>query len=409
MALRNVQCEYIDESEKPQIADSYTYFFQTCGNNIRSSGNPFCDSFSGMNMFDVARRANDFIKAIRKATPNEDHRICIDAIRNPYEATYFKDIYAAFYLASVNAEERDRKYRLTYLPKEAIDSLDAIEHPDRLKGNDAFSEQNIAACLELTDIHWYNPQREIKENYFLTEQIIRYVMLILHPGLITPTHMERCMQTAYNAKVNSGCLSRQVGAVITDENYSVKAIGWNDVPQGQIPCSLRDVRAYCINKDKDSHSQFEIENTDFSASLNKQYERIDYDKLNGRLHPYCFKDYYDKIKGEKNQVHTRALHAEENAFLQLAKDGGAGIKGGYLFTTASPCELCSKKAYQLGITKIFYIDPYPGISASHILTFGYNNPHNPEMILFYGAIGHAYTMLYSQRIPLKDELDMILE
>lgn len=109
---------------------------------------------------------------------------------------------------------------------------------------------------------------------------------------------------------------------------------------------------------------------------------------------------------QKNQVHTRALHAEENAFLQLAKYGGNGINEGFLFTTASPCELCSKKAYQLGIKKIYYIDPYPGISKDHILTFGDNNP---EMILFHGAIGCAYTKLYSQRVSIKDELKMLTD
>ena len=82
---------------------------------------------------------------------------------------------------------------------------------------------------------------------------------------------------------------------------------------------------------------------------------------------YCFKDIYNGITGKPNQVHTRALHAEENAFLQIAKYGGAKIQGGKLFTTASPCELCSKKAYQLGIKEIYYIDPYPGIKSNHCI------------------------------------------
>lgn len=77
-----------------------------------------------------------------------------------------------------------------------------------------------------------------------------------------------------------------------------------------------------------------------------------------------------------------------------------------MFTTASPCELCSKKAYQLGIKEIYYIDPYPGISKDHIIFFG--NSH-PIMKLFQGAIGSAYTKLYSQRLTIKDELKMLNE
>ena len=71
----------------------------------------------------------------------------------------------------------------------------------------------------------------------LSEQLMKYLALILQPGLVAPTHIERCMQLAFNAKYNSGCLSRQVGAVITGEDFSVRAVGWNDVPKGQVPCN----------------------------------------------------------------------------------------------------------------------------------------------------------------------------
>ena len=59
----------------------------------------------------------------------------------------------------------------------------------------------------------------------------------------------------------------------------------------------------------------------------------------------------------------------------------------------------------MGISKIYYIDPYPGISGSHILKFGKEG--NPEMKLFYGAIGNAYISLYTPRMSYKDELALI--
>ena len=121
--------------------------------------------------------------------------------------------------------------------------------------------------------------------------------------------------------------------------------------------------------------------------------------------PYCFKDVYNSFKNQKNQVYTRSLHAEENAFLQISKYGGISLNGGYLFTTASPCELCAKKAYQIGISEIYYIDPYPGIAMDNILNSGINRP---KMKLFYGAIGRAYTQLYTPIIPYKDEIKMLI-
>ena len=90
--------------------------------------------------------------------------------------------------------------------------------------------------------------------------------------------------------------------------------------------------------------------------------------------------------------------------MQLAKYGTIGIKGGKLFTTASPCELCAKKAYQLGIKEIYYIDTYPGISMQHILDCG---DKKPDLILFQGAIGRAYVSLYNPMLPLKDEIKAI--
>jgi Cytidine and deoxycytidylate deaminase zinc-binding region len=121
----------------------------------------------------------------------------------------------------------------------------------------------------------------------------------------------------------------------------------------------------------------------------------------------CFKSLRNSITEGKNQVHTRSLHAEESAFLQITKYGGNGIKGGKLFTTASPCELCSKKAYQLGIKVIYYIDPYPGIAGKQILNAGAIE-NQPTVRLFNGAIGKAYHWLYEPIMSYKDELSLLL-
>lgn len=87
--------------------------------------------------------------------------ICLDAIRNPYEATYFQDRYSAFYLISINTEDEERRRRISALSRDQIDSLDRIEYPKKLKGGLQFNNQNIATCLELSDIHIYNPRCSI--------------------------------------------------------------------------------------------------------------------------------------------------------------------------------------------------------------------------------------------------------
>ena len=216
------------------------------------------------------------------------------------------------------------------------------------------------------------------------------------------------MQIAYSAKFNSGCISRQVGAVITDANYSIKAVGWNDTAAGQVPCLLRSAENLLKYNDVEAFSDYENNDKKFREAMKSKYQKIDNQKLDGRNLSYCFKDVQNFIEEKDNQVHTRSLHAEENAFLQITKYGGEGIEGGILFTTASPCELCSKKAYQLGIKKVVYIDPYPGIANNHILKIG-NNSKRPELQLFYGVIGNAYHKLYQPVLSFKDELNWITD
>ena len=260
----------------------------------------------------------------------------------------------------------------------------------------------------LSDIHINNPQVSKDDLSTLKKQLVWYVSLIMQPGLVTPTAEERCMQVAYSAKLNSGCISRQVGATITDEYYSLKAIGWNNSAQGQPPCLLRNVFELINNEDPEAYSDYEKNDEIFRSKLKEIYCKHEdgSDYSCGKNVAFCFKTIKNKIDKEKNQVHTRSLHAEENAFLQIVKYGGSGIKGGFLFTTASPCELCSKKAYQLGISKIYYIDPYAGIAKEHILNSGVNRP---ELILFHGAIGRAYNQLFEPILQYKDELAMIMD
>jgi deoxycytidylate deaminase len=185
-------------------------------------------------------------------------------------------------------------------------------------------------------------------------------------------------------------------------------MGWNDVPKGHVPCLLRfSSDLLSGNRDLEAFSRFERTNSDFKTKgiCTIPYVSAKHDAIEGRHVTYCFKDSYNKATGNRNQVHTRALHAEENAFLQVAKSGGQGVAGGYLFSTASPCELCAKKAYQLGIARVYYIDPYPGISVEHIFGAG-SSP--PRVNLFSGVIGRAYHDLYGPLMAYKDEMDTLL-
>lgn len=413
---------------------------QIIANNLRKSGQPFqSENLLPKKIDTIVELINDIIKSHRKKFKDGKEgrtQIVIDSLRNPFEIMFFKQRYAAFYTIAVHSEDSARKDNI--IGKDTMANANYSEDifgrllKEEYKGGKDFEfyKQKVEACIQQADIHisFLNSEAADKKNqqrdkaneenpfkkdnttpYFSWRmQLLKYVSLISHPGLVPPSAEERCMQLAYTAKHNSGCISRHVGAAVTDENYSIKAIGWNNTPEGLVPCVLRNTEDL-LNLEKDVLAFTpEERSNDFREVVKGKYAKqieLNRDNLNGCSTCFCFKSLKNSIEEGKNQVHTRSLHAEENAFLQLSKNGSAGINGGKLFTTASPCELCAKKAYQLGIEVIYYIDPYPGISNTHILNAG-TKPI--EVRLFNGAIGNAYHWLYDPVMAYKEELTLLL-
>jgi len=396
------------------LASRYPALFQAFGDNIRFSGNALEKTIRPDQLFSLMDRVRHLIEcanAFCSSQSDKRVRVAIDAIRNPLELVYLRKHIAGLYVVAITADDKERRARLLeggVLSKKDVDAIDAKEYAETKHLTDyaSFVSQNLKECIQKSDIFVANPGSPgqlASSVRFLNAQLIRYVALALRPGLVTPTRDERCMQIAFVAKLNSGCISRQVGAVVADENHSIHALGWNDTPKGQTPCLLRDVNALLSGSDSDSFSEYEKTEVKLRSHLEKKFRGRDQVKqMHGLRCPFCFKDAYNQTEGKDNQVHTRSLHAEENAFLQLAKRGGPGIAGGVLFTTSSPCELCSKKAYQLGIREVVYVDPYPGISMTHVLKSGPDSVR-PKLRLFSGAVGHAYHRLYEALLSIKDE------
>lgn|SRR5574344_91839 len=410
---------------------------------IRSTGNPFSKPdengyYKTTNvdyLYNLASLINVLIKGCRRETGS--CRIIIDSLRNSMESIYFRERYTAFYSVAIHCNtwekniegrvesvlEKDAPDELKEITTKCIVSLAKVEAEEDDFDHGYFSSPDIGRCIEEAEIHITNPGGETnnKKNnifYSLEEQWMKYASLILCPGLITPSSEERCMIVAYSAKYNSGCLSRQVGAVITNQYHAIRSIGWNDVPYGQFPCDLRSISDFFKEEGTTNqmYSNFEQINgtkrydnctKGFYSKVNEDFSSDDLKKQKelGYAVPYCFKTLENKYSGEKNQVYTRSLHAEENAMLQMVKYGGEGLKNGIIYVTASPCELCSKKLYQIGIRKIVYIDPYPGIAKQLNISCGYKRP---KLVPFQGAYGSSYFKLYQPFMSYKDELSIRL-
>ncbi len=418
----------------------YCFFYHRLGSQIRKCGDAFAlydevyDKTYGddSHLYDIVLLINRLIKGIRHKC---DHcRVVIDRLRNSLEARYLRERYSAFYLIAIHDEDNpyknlrdklksnyltDNEYReneskIEDQVKKVLNLGDIEAKSDEVEKG-SFYSPNVSQCVADAEIHLSNNRNKGDYNYFasIDEQWLKFAALIQHPGLITPSSEERCMVVAYTAKFNSGCLSRQVGAVITNKAHSIRTIGWNDVPYGQIPCSLRnlfdfgkdDISSLAYSAFETSEGAYYDEKESFRQRVRKDYQFLGHpEKFGLKGHPfsYCFKTLHNRYSAEKNQVFTRSLHAEENAMMQMVRFGGESLEEGVIYVTASPCELCCKKLYQIGIRKIVYIDEYPGISREHIISIGYKRPNLKQ---FQGAYGATYFKLYQPIMAYKDELE----
>jgi len=206
------------EKFKQQLNDIeeklYLNVYQAAGNSIRRiskvDANFNGQTFIPSSIYHLPETINKVIKLIRKVQKSKPCYIVIDAIRNPYEAKFFKDRYAAFYLMSINAPNDDRKAYLQRVHKYSVDQFDDLEKKESGNTNITnadFVSQNVQKCIEISDIHIFNPRKEPENHNVLKAQLAWYVTLMQHPGFITPTALERVMQIAYTAKMNSGCMT----------------------------------------------------------------------------------------------------------------------------------------------------------------------------------------------------------
>ena len=431
-------------------ADYYlkNFLIHRLGNSIRSFGDPNKtlnkDTVHEVNMdklFLIIGVINDIIKGY---SHEGQRNFVVDSLRCSLEIVYLRERYNAFYMVSMHNDkclqtivEKVKKYHPAnaQIQAEHIFNLGLHEIKPDAYEDGIFAAPDIYNCIGNSEIHIFKRDyEEIPENciefYTTAEQWMKVLSLLLHPGLFTPTSDERCMSMAFQVKFNSGCISRQVGCVITDENYTIKSVGWNDVPVGQIPCGLTHVQEFFdLNDDADYsiYSKFEqegkvnakykvydehenlekevYENKPFKECMKNHYtlQQINKIKEQGLLVPFCFKSCYNKFQGQKDNVNTRSLHAEENTMLQICKNGGVGLNGGKMYVTASPCVLCSKKAYQIGIREIIYLDKYTDIAADQILDAGFDKP---VLRGFCGIIGSTYFKLYQPFMSFKDELEI---
>lgn len=343
----------------PDLENRYLKY-QTGGNLLRERfGHEIMAKYAvnqiGRNRLSIDPQLQDLTK--------EPPRIAyiIDQIKHPAEVALLRTVYRnIFYLVGVMSLETNRKTRLS---DEGLhpEIIEKVVNRDRKEGH-KFGQQ-LEKSFKLADYFIHHP---LGSQEVIPEQVKRFLNLIHGDNSITPTKHEHAMYIAYSTAMKSSCLSRQVGAAITDLSGRLIAVGTNDVPQYK-------GGLYSSESIKDDRCFKERKICENSAEKNRRHEKL----VNGIRLKFSeiFKvgeqleianaevESVAKFLYEESGIpdlieFSRAVHAEMDALISITRGGGGSTVGGNLYATTFPCHNCARHILAAGVEKVYYIEPY---------------------------------------------------
>jgi deoxycytidylate deaminase len=289
-------------------------------------------------------------------TRYEPRRVChiIDSIKNQQELDLLRDVYReSLYVVGVYAPLADREKNLEAKGLKLSEIYSLI---DKDSGQEVKHGQTVEDTFPHSD---YFLRVDSKTVVQLETRAERFLNLILQGGVITPTKAESAMYSAASASWNSACLSRQVGASITDANGELLATGWNDVP--------RPFGGLYTNENQNRESDFRCWNWKGGRCFNDEEkallaERIVDSLVDAGISVPDRDKTLASVLGNKRLrgliEFSRSIHAEMHAILNALKTSGSRVNGGKLFVTTYPCHACARHIVASGIAEVYYIEPY---------------------------------------------------
>lgn len=234
-----------------------------------------------------------------------DKNYVIDSIRNPLEAQALKKR-SNFRLVKVVADEAIRfdrvKARKRESDPETLDEFRRLEAAE-MTGDDP-SRQQLLQTEELADAEVLN-NGTLEELHDETRRCLQRLAATIE----RPHWDEYFMNIARMVALRSNCIKRKVAAIIVKDRRIIST-GYNGTPRGLKNCN----EGGCPRCNSLGQSGQGLEDC------------------------YC-------------------SHAEENAITQSAYHG-VNIKGATLYTTFSPCLLCTKMIINSGIAEVVYSSEY---------------------------------------------------
>jgi deoxycytidylate deaminase len=279
----------------------------------------------------------------------------IDSIKNQEELELLRTVYReSLYVIGVFAPVDDR---VKALEGQGLSGLEIKELMDRDSGEELAGGQTVSETFPQCDFFL---RMDSNTETQLLARVERFLHLILGTRVITPTRAETAMYAAASAAGNSACLSRQVGAAVTDQDGEVLAIGWNDVPKAFGDLYITDLTI-------DPNAEYDKRCWNYGGRCYNDEEK-------GLLAEHIVEALADFIpQGKRKQAaqavandkklrglieFSRSIHAEMHAILTALRQTGARVRGGRLYVTTYPCHSCARHIVAAGIRVVYYIEPY---------------------------------------------------
>lgn len=243
-------------------------------------------------------------RTLEKLDPNRNY--IVDSIRNPVEVDALRKS-GRFVLLNIDAPADIRFERIKARKRENDpQTLEEFQDKERAEGrNMAVHKQSIEDCQALADYTIIN-DGSLEELHARVAEIVKGVL----GTAPRPGWDDYFMSIAQVVASRSNCVKRKVAALIVKDRRIIST-GYNGTPRGTRNCN----EGGCPRCNSLAPS---------GTSLGD-----------------CF-----------------CSHGEENAITQAAYHG-TSLKGSTLYTTFSPCLLCTKMIINAGIVEVVYNHEYP--------------------------------------------------
>jgi len=301
--------------------------------------------------------AEEAVKRIRGATDKTNGRKwLVDSIRNPVEVKALREGFPGLFLFGIYADKETRWERVREKYNDDRRRFDLDDRNDTGRDSDRCG-QRVGDCFYGADVVLRNDDHvEVVGNEAfqgLDSKVGGYVDLVESPlGRQQPIRPEEAlMAMAYAASEQSSCLKRKVGAIITDPLGNAISSGFNEVPPQERPCSSDYAGCYREHVWKKFLSALQKKHLVTVDDAN-QFEEVF--RATFRMLDIC-----------------RAIHAEENALLNLVRSGSSvPLENCTLYTTTFPCRMCANRIAKLRVGRVVYLEPYPDDMPKRILDKG---------------------------------------